>query len=135
MKTKGEKLMNVCGILLIIEGIVGIVSYGLVTLILSAGTIIDKVSGGAAVTAIAAMYLIAAVISLITGVLGTKKAVNNSLAKRRLVLGVINLILTLAAGLWSFAGEGNTFLHYLYTAIGLIVPSLYISGAYMSTND
>jgi len=135
MGTKGEKLLKVCGVLLIIEGIAGILSYGLLTLIMGAGTVIDKVSGGWKVTAIAAMFLIAAVISLVTGILGVKNDTSSSLAKKRLVLGVINLVLTLAAGLWSYAGEGNTFLHYLYTSIGLIVPSLYIAGVYISTDE
>ncbi len=135
MEAKGKKLLKVCGVLLIIEGIAGILSYGLLTLIMSAGTVIDKVSGGAAATAIAAMYLIAAIISLVTGILGVKNDTGSGLAGKRLILGVINLVLTLAAGLWSFAGEGNTFLHYLYTSLGLIIPSLYIAGVYMSTNE
>lgn len=132
MEAKGKKLLKVCGVLFIIEGIVGILSYGLLTLIFSAGTIIDKVEGGFAVTAIAVLYLAASVVSLIAGVLGVKKAADHNAAGKCLIWGVINLVLTFAAAIWSLTGEGFTVAHVLYTAISLIIPSLYIAGAYMN---
>ncbi len=134
MEAKGKTLLKVCGVLFIIEGIIGIIAYGLMTILLSVGTVITKneIQGSVGVVAIAALYVVAAVVSLIAGILGVKNAANKDAAKKCLVWGVINLVLTLAAGIWSLIGEGITLFHILYTCIGLIIPSLYIAGAYIN---
>ncbi len=132
MEAKGKALLKVTGVLLVIEGIIGIISYGLLTLILGAGTLISKPEGGVTVTVIAILYTLAAVVSLIAGILGFKNASNKDAAVKCLVWGVINLALTFAAGVWSLVGEGFTVAHVLYTCIGFIIPSLYIAGAYVN---
>ncbi len=132
MEAKGKTFLKVCGVLLIIEGIIGVIFYGLLTLILGTGTLINKPEGGVTVTVIAALYTIAAVVSLIAGILGVKNASDKAAAKKCLVWGIINLVLTFAAGVWSLVGEGFTVSHVLYTCIGFIIPSLYIAGAYIN---
>lgn len=132
MNTKGQVFLKRCGILLIIEGIVGIISYGLITLLLGAETIIEQSAGGAAVTGIAVMYLIAAIVALIAGVTGVKNNADKSAAGKCVVWGSINLLLTFVAGTWSASGVNGTFAHFIITSVGLIIPSLYIAGAYMN---
>lgn len=135
METKGKKLLKFCGVLFTIEGIIGIISYGLLTLVFSATTIFGKVDGGFAVTAIAVLYLIASVDSLIAGIAGIKKAAGKGSAAKCLAWGIINLIMTFAGTVWSLVGGGIggiTLSHVLFTSIGLIIPSLYIAGAYMN---
>ncbi len=132
MEAKGKALLKVTGVLLVIEGIIGLISYGLLTLILGAGTLINKPEGGVTVTVIALLYTVAAVVSLIAGILGFKNATNKSAAGKCLVWGIINLALTFVAGVWSLVGEGFTAGHVIYTCIGFIIPSLYIAGAYIN---
>ncbi len=132
MEAKGKTLLKVTGVLFIIVGVIGIIFYGLLTLILGAGTLIEKPEGGAAVTAIAVLYTVAAIVSLIAGILGVKNAANKAAAGKCLVWGIINLVLTFAAGVWSLIGDGFTIGHVIYTCIGLIIPSLYIAGAYIN---
>lgn len=131
MEAKGKKMLKVCGIILIIEGIVGILSYGLLTLIFSATTMFSGETEGWLVTLIAVLYLLAAVVSLIAGVLGVKKCADKSAAKKCIFWGSLNLILTVAAT-WGTSGVDTSLSHMIYMSIGLIVPSLYVSGAYMN---
>lgn len=132
MEAKGRILLKISGVFFIIEGIIGIVFYGIMSLLLSVGTVITKVDGGVTVTLISALYTVAAIVSLIAGILGIKNASKKEAAKKLIVWGVINLVLTIAAGVWSLMGEGITVNHILYTCIGLIIPSLYIAGAYIN---
>ncbi len=132
MEAKGKTFLKVTGILLIIEGVIGVISYGFMTLILGAGTLIAKPEGGASVMIIAALYTLSAIVSLIAGILGVKNASNKGAAGKCLVWGIINLALTFAAGVWSLSGEGFSFGHVLYTCVGFIIPSLYVAGAYLN---
>ncbi len=132
MKGKGKKLLKVCGVIFIIEGIVGIICYGILTLVLGLGLFVNYVDGGAIVVGVALLYTVAAVVALVAGLLGIKYSKGKADAGKCLVWGVINLIVTVIAGIWSLANEGVTTIHVLYTCIGFIIPSLYIGGAYIS---
>ncbi len=136
MEAKGKGLLKVFGVLFIIEGIIGIICYGILTLILSAGTIIEHEGlAGATVTGVAAMYTISAIVSLIAGIVGVKYAAEPKGAIKCLVLGIINLVLTFIAGMWSVISGGVTVIHALYAGLGLIIPSLYIAGAYINAKQ
>ena len=132
MEAKGRKILKVCGVFFVIEGIVGIISNGFMTLILGLGTFLDKTEGGALVTAIATIYLISSIISLIAGVMGIKYASNKS--SKCLVWGIINLVLVLAGGIMSYMGQGVTVAHAAYCVATIVIPSFYIAGAYMNNN-
>lgn len=132
MEAKGQKLLKVCGVLFIIQGIVGVLSYGLLTLMLGAETVIEKATEGVPVVGIAVFYLIAAIVALIAGVMGVKKCTDKSAAGACLGWGILNLVLTFIAGVWSYMGEGCTVAHFIYTAIALVLPSLYVAGAYIN---
>ncbi len=132
MKNKGRKLLKVCGIIFIIEGIMGILCYGILTLALGAGLMINYVNGGFKVTALAALYTIAAIVALIAGIMGVKHSDDAAAAGKCFAWGVLNLALTFVAGVWSLVDDGLTVIHVLYTCIGFIIPSLYIAGAYIN---
>ncbi len=132
METKGRKLLKVSGIIFVIEGILGILSYGILTLVLSVGLVINYVDGGFKATGVAVLYTAAAIVALIAGIMGVKHSDDKAAAGKCLVWGVINLIMTFAAGVWSLSDEGVTVIHVLYTSIGFIIPSLYIAGAYIN---
>lgn len=132
MKNRGEKLLKFSGVLFFIEGIIGVIAYGIMTLMLGVESIIEKSEAGAAVTGIAVLYLIASIVSLIAGVMGVKHANDSKSAKKCLIIGIINLVLIYAAGLWSAFGGGATSTHFAYTGLALIIPSMYVSGAYMN---
>lgn len=132
MEAKGRKILKVCGVLFVIEGIIGIISNGFMTLILGLGTFLDKTEGGALVTAIATVYLISSVISLIAGFMGIKHGADKNSAGKCLVWGVINLVLVLAAGTMSYIGQGISAAHALYCIASIVIPSFYIAGAYIN---
>ncbi len=132
MEAKGKTFLKVTGILLIIEGVLGIIFYGFMTLILGAGTLIAKPEGGTVVMIIAILYTLAAIVSLIAGILGVKNASNKDAAGKCIAWGVINLVLTFVAGVWSLSGEDVSVGHVLYTCAGFIIPSLYVAGAYLN---
>lgn len=131
MEAKGKKFLKVCGVLFLIEGIIGILAYGVMTLLLGTESIIAKSAGGGEVTAIAAMYLIASVVSLVAGILGVKCNSVKNAGSKCLVWGIINLLLTFAAGVWSSGGADGSYLHYVYSSAIIVIPSLYVVGAYM----
>ena len=133
MEAKGKGLLKGTSIFMIICGVLGIILYGLMTLILSAGTILNHPDGGVLVTVLAAFYTVAAIISLIAGILGFKKANDTKAAGTCMVLGLVNLALCFVSAVMSVIGEGASVVHALYSAIGLIIPSLYVVGAYINT--
>lgn len=132
MEEKGKKILKVCGVIFIIEGIIGIIGYGILTLVLSFGLFVQYVEGGLEVVGVALLYTIAAIVALVAGILGIKYSKGKADAGKCLIWGVINLIMTFAGGMWSLADEGITIVHVLYTCLGFIIPSLYIAGAYIN---
>lgn len=70
---KGKTYLKVTGILLLIGGILGVLCYGLLTLLLGVA-LVDQGTGSGAipVTAIVVVYVIASIIQLVAGVMGIK---------------------------------------------------------------
>ena len=68
---KGKTYLKVTGILMLIGGILGLVSYGLLSLLMGYAVIDQGAGGGGiSVTMIAVIYMIASIIQLIAGVMG-----------------------------------------------------------------
>lgn len=131
MNVRGQKFLKFCGVLFIIEGVIGIIAYGILSLLLGAAAWSKDTIEANIVIGIAVLYLISAIVSLIAGIYGIKCASIKNAANKCLVWGLINLLLTFAAGMWSASGEAGTFAHYAYTSAIIVIPSLYIAGAYM----
>lgn len=127
---KDRNYLKVTGILLVIGGLFGVTAYGLLSLLLGVA-IIDQAAttGSITVTAIAAAYLIAAVIQLVAGVMGIWGCNNPKKADGCYKIGIIVLIISIAAAVVNLFGTGLEPTAVISALLSLIVPGLYIYGA------
>ncbi|WP_195268111.1 hypothetical protein [Eubacterium sp. 1001713B170207_170306_E7] len=133
---KGKNYLKVTGILLVIGGLLGVVSYGLLSLLMGVAAF-DQGSGAGAisVTAIAVMYLIASIIQLIAGVMGIKNCNKAGKADGCFKIGIVVLIISILAAIVNMAGAGFTASAVFYALLGLVVPGLYIYGAKLNRDS
>lgn len=133
---KGKTYLKVTGILLLIGGILGVLCYGLLTLLLGVA-LVDQGTGSGAipVTAIVVVYVIASIIQLVAGVMGIKGCNKSSKADGCFKIGIVVLIISILAAIVNMAGAGFTFSGILYALLGLVVPGLYIYGAKLNKNS
>lgn len=133
---KGKTYLKVTGILLLIGGILGVLCYGLLTLLLGVA-LVDQGTGSGAlpVTAIVVVYVIASIIQLVAGVMGIKGCNKSSKADGCFKIGIVVLIISILAAIVNMAGAGFTFSGILYALLGLVVPGLYIYGAKLNRDS
>ncbi|MFR3143313.1 MAG: hypothetical protein ACLTOT_03685 [Eubacterium callanderi] len=133
---KGKTYLKVTGILLLIGGILGVLCYGLLTLLLGVA-LVDQGAGSGAipVTAIVVVYVIASIIQLVAGVMGIKGCNKSSKADGCFKIGIVVLIISILAAIVNMAGAGFTFSGILYALLGLVVPGLYIYGAKLNRDS
>ena len=133
---KGKTYLKVTGILLLIGGILGVLCYGLLTLLLGVA-LVDQGTGSGAipVTAIVVVYVIASIIPLVAGVMGIKGCNKSSKADGCFKIGIVVLIISILAAIVNMAGAGFTFSGILYALLGLVVPGLYIYGAKLNRDS
>lgn len=133
---KGKTYLKVTGILLLIGGILGVLCYGLLTLMLGVA-LVDQGTGSGAipVTAIVVVYVIASIIQLVAGVMGIKGCNKSSKADGCFKIGIVVLIISILAAIVNMAGAGFTFSGILYALLGLVVPGLYIYGAKLNRDS
>lgn len=133
---KGKTYLKVTGILLLIGGILGVLCYGLLTLVLGIA-LVDQGTGNGAipVTAIVVVYVIAAIIQLVAGVMGIKGCNQSSKADGCLKIGIVVLIISVLAAIVNMAGAGFTLSGVLNGLLGLVVPGLYIYGAKLNRDS
>lgn len=133
---KGKTYLKVTGILLLIGGILGVLCYGLLTLLLGVA-LVDQGTGSGAipVTAIVVVYVIASIIQLVAGVMGIKGCNQSSKADGCFKIGIVVLIISILAAIVNMAGAGFTFSGILYALLGLVVPGLYIYGAKLNRDS
>ena len=133
---KGKTYLKVTGILLLIGGILGVLCYGLLTLLLGVA-LVDQGTGSGAipVTAIVVVYVIASIIQLVAGVMGIKGCNKSSKADGCFKIGIVVLIISILAAIVNMAGAGFTFSGILYALFGLVVPGLYIYGAKLNRDS
>lgn len=133
---KGKTYLKVTGILLLIGGILGVLCYGLLTLLLGVALVDQGTSSGAIpVTAIVVVYVIASIIQLVAGVMGIKGCNKSSKADGCFKIGIVVLIISILAAIVNMAGAGFTFSGILYALLGLVVPGLYIYGAKLNRDS
>lgn len=133
---KGKTYLKVTGILLLIGGILGVLCYGLLTLLLGVA-LVDQGTGSGAipVTAIVVVYVIASIIQQLAGVMGIKGCNKSSKADGCFKIGIVVLIISILAAIVNMAGAGFTFSGILYALLGLVVPGLYIYGAKLNRDS
>lgn len=131
---KGQKFLKVTGILMIIGGAFGIIA-GIVAILGVSG--LAALSGSAAGTgllyAASFLCLISGIVQLIAGIQGVKNCTKPELAQKCIVWGAIVAVLSVLGNVLNMVGGSGFSVTSLAT--GLILPALYIYGAYLNKKE
>ena len=101
---KGKTYLKVTGILLLIGGIIGVLCYGLLALLMGVAVVDQGAGSGAvSVTLIVVIYLIAAIIQLVAGVMGIKGCNKSDKADGCFKIGIVVLIISILAAIVNMA--------------------------------
>ncbi len=137
-QSKGSVFLKVSGILMIIggvytilfSGILGIIGYSAGTVIASSGELTAGQAVGALTLIAAIVSLIGGILELITGIVGVKNNNKPEKATTCLVWGVIVLVINAAVLIMALAGGISGVVTIIATILGsLVLPVLYIIGA------
>ena len=125
---KGQKILKVTGILMIICGAVAAVAavLGLIGTIAAIALEADT----PLLIPAAALLILSAVFQLIAGIMGVKNCAKPEKAKACLAMGIIVAVLCILGSVLSVVG-GNE-LNILSLVLGLVLPIIYIIGAILN---
>ena len=129
MKAKGETMLKVVGILLIVFSAIGIVIYLLALIGASAASAAYGILAGRfmAVITIGAIFgLIGCALNMVAGILGVKNCAVPAKAQSCFILGVIMIAVQVLVMILNISSGSFNF---LTTLIGLVLPVLYLVGA------
>jgi hypothetical protein len=129
-----NKFLKICGILMIIGGIIGILG-GILLLagagLLSAVAEEANVEVNESLLTFASIFAAASgVVSLIAGILGVKYAARPEKANICIVFGILVIVISVIGNVIGLVGGGD--FQPLNLLTGLIVPVLYLIGAFQS---
>ena len=135
---KSNEFLKVTGILMIIGGIFGLVLGIFILLfgvIIGIAAIHNPAPGVNQVVGLVetgvVLALVGTLIQFLAGVVGVKNAKNPEKANVCIVLGILNAFLVLASLLFNYIGGGaHNFYNVFLVLFGLIVPTLYLIGAF-----
>ena len=138
MDLKGQKMLKVCSILMIIGGaLVLLISiFGLVGVIAAASAGLDiGMSIGAAYGAMA-IAIVSSAIELVAGIIGVQAAKMPSVGKIKasLIMGLLVALLSLVSSIMSIVSAGFEVSDIVSLLLGLVVPVLYIVGVIQYKN-
>ena len=126
-KLKGATMLKVTGILMIIGGSASIIAA--IVLLLGVAALVAL--GGSALLYLAAIvWLVAAVMELVAGIVGVKNNNNAEKANSCMVWGIIVAVLSVLGQVVNVIAGGDFNILSLIT--GLIIPVLFIIGACMN---
>ena len=125
-KSAGSSFLKVCGILMIIGGIFGLIFSVLAIVAMKQPELAELNSTVVWISIILA--LIGSVIELIAGIMGVKNANKPEKAKACLICGLLVILTSVLSQIISVVGGGEFSVSSLIT--GLLVPVLYVFGAY-----
>lgn len=136
MDLKGQKMLKVCGILMIIGGVLNLV-LGIIT-VAGLALLLAALEGSFGVLLIAAMAaaLLGGALELAAGIVGVKAAEMPSVGKIKaaLILGLLVLILCLFSFISSVVADGFSLSSVVSLIFGIVVPVLYIMGVIQYKN-
>ena len=136
---KSNKFLKVTGILMIIGGSIGLLTSVFVLfagVLLVDATVHASLSRGGeilawAIIASLVLFIAASIIQFCTGVAGVKNAKKPEKAGVCITLGILTLLIYVVSQLLSFLGGTiNSYLDIIAVVIGLVVPALYLVGAF-----
>ncbi|MCL2727940.1 MAG: hypothetical protein FWD56_06110 [Bacteroidales bacterium] len=123
---KSNMLLKVSGILMIIGGIVTIILGIIALLFTGAAAAIGAKSG--LLTMASLFILVNGIVSLIAGIIGAKNAAKPQMAQKCIVWGSLTALMCIIGNIiYVIAGTG---LNYTNLFIGLILPAIYLLGAF-----
>ncbi len=132
MDLKGQKMLKVCSILMIVFGIIGAV---FAVLILTGTIALNAVNGGLGLLVfLSVLSVVAAGAEIAAGFVGKGAAKMPSVGKIKasLVLGLIVLLFSLAGSIYNFVYTAQLGESQLYNIIGLftgaVIPALFLVG-------
>jgi hypothetical protein len=135
METKGAGKLKVVGILFIIFGAISAVVYALA---LAGGGVLvgfgssvegDAVKGGVALMIGSAIYLVWAVIQLVTGILGVKNCKVPEKAKTLFTLSAVLIVFSIVSNVLSMILNGIATGNIIGLVGGCILPIIFMLGA------
>lgn len=133
MQSQGSRLLQVIGILMIIGG--GIVLITSLIALAGIGALGAMAGSGAAGVALGIIAvgasLVAGAIELIAGILGVKNWRQPAKAKSCIVMGIIIIVLQALSFIMALVGGTPD---YLSVVLGLVLPILYLVGAFQLKN-
>lgn len=131
---KGNKFLMVTGILMIIGGAFGIIA-GIVAILGVSG--LAALAGSAAGTGMlylaSFLCLASGIVQLIAGVMGVKNCEKPEMAQKCIIWGAIVAVLSVLGNILNVV-VGSSF-NVTSLLIGLILPALYIYGAYLNKKE
>lgn len=142
MEQKSNKFLKVAGILMIIGGafgiIVGVIAVAGVGLLSNLASEVGVSVGGVIISTI--LMLLGAIIELVAGIVGVKNAAKPEKAQICIVLGIIVAVLSVGGNIWSSAAtaaitETAFSLDFAGLITGLVLPALFLIGAFQSKNS
>jgi len=135
---KSNMFLKITGILMIIGGSFGLL-FGIVILLFGVilgiaaihnpGPGVIKVAG--LVETGVVLALVGTIVQFIAGITGVKNANNPDKANVCILLGVLNTILVLTSLILDYVGGGvHNFYNVFLVTFGMVVPTLYLVGAF-----
>ncbi len=128
---KGAGFLKVTGILMIIGGAIGII-FSIIALlgIAALATLADAHYELGMLYAAGAVALVGSIAQLVAGIIGVANCKKPEKAMTCVVFGVIVAVFNVAGVILNVAGGGS--FNFVSLITGLILPVLYIIGAYMN---
>ena len=129
---KGNGLLKVSGILMIIGGGIGII-LGIIAVLgvsLLVAIIGDDLANSGLLTFSAILVLVSAIVQLIAGILGVANAKKPEKATVCITFGVLTALLAVLGNVLTMAGGGD--FNPVGLIIGLALPVLYLIGAFQN---
>lgn len=128
---KGAGFLKVTGILMIIGGAIGII-FSIIALlgIAALATLADTHYELGMLYAAGAVALVGSIAQLVAGIIGVANCKKPEKAMTCVVFGVIVAVFNVAGVILNVAGGGS--FNFVSLITGLILPVLYIVGAYMN---
>lgn len=131
---KGHKFLKVTGILMIVGGAFGMIA-GIVAILGVSG--LAALAGSAAGTGMlylaSFLCLASGIVQLIAGVMGVKNCEKPEMAQKCIIWGAIVAALSILGNILNVVA-GSSF-NVTSLMIGLILPALYIYGAYLNKKE
>ncbi len=131
---KGHKFLKVTGILMIIGGAFGIIA-GIVAILGVSGlaALVGSAAGTGILYMASILCLVSGIVQLIAGIMGVKNCEKPEMAQKCIVWGAIVAALSILGNILNVVAGSGFNVTSLIT--GLILPALYIYGAYLNKKE